>query len=102
MKRNRLLRDRSRQLRKDQTPAEARLWRELRNRRFVGFKFRRQHAIGPFIADFYCPEAGLIIELDGESHFGRADYDRQRQEWLESRSLKVLQFFNNDIPTNLD
>ncbi|WP_435008565.1 endonuclease domain-containing protein [Tundrisphaera lichenicola] len=93
---------RARQLRKDQTTAESRLWHELRNRRFVGYKFRRQHLLGPFIADFYCHAARLVIELDGESHFGREEQDRRRQDWLESHGLKVLRFFNNDIPANLD
>jgi very-short-patch-repair endonuclease len=95
-------RSRARQLRKDQTPAEARLWHELRNRRFVGYKFRRQQPIGPFIADFYCHSAGLVIELDGESHLGREEYDQRRQDWLEDHGFKVLRFYNNDIPANLD
>src|SRR5436305_562887 len=95
-------RSRARQLRKDQTSAEARIWRELRYRRFAGYKFRRQHPIGPFIADFYCHEARLVIEFDGESHLGREDYDRRRQDWLEAHGYKVLRFYNNDIPANLD
>jgi very-short-patch-repair endonuclease len=95
-------RSRARRLRKDQTPAESRLWFELRNRRFVGHKFRRQHPLGPYVADFYCHEAALIIELDGESHLGRETYDRQRQDWLEAQGFKVLRFYNNDIPANLD
>ena len=102
MKHDPTLKRSSRQLRKARTPAESRLWHELRNRRFAGHKFRRQHAIGPFIADFYCADAGLVVELDGESHLGHEAYDRDRQDWLESRGLKVLRFFNNDIPANLD
>ncbi len=94
--------DRACQLRKAQTPAESRLWHELRNRRFVGYKFRRQHPVGPYIADFYCHDANLIIELDGESHLGQEQYDRRRQEWLEVQGFKVLRFYNNDIPANLD
>ncbi len=84
MNSDRTLKTRSRRLHKEQTPAETQPWRELRNRRFVGYKFRRQHAIGPYMADFYYHDAGLIVELDGESHFGRDGYDRKRQEWLES------------------
>ncbi len=94
--------DRARRLRKTPTTAEVRLWSELRNRRFVGFKFRRQHPIGPYFADFYCHEASLVVELDGESHFGRDDYDAGRQAWLEGQGLMVLRFYNNDIPANLD
>jgi very-short-patch-repair endonuclease len=94
--------DRARQLRKVQTPAESRLWYELRNRRFVGYKFRRQHPVGPYVADFYCHEATLIVELDGESHLGQEEYDRRRQDWLEVQGFKVLRFYNNDIPANLD
>ena len=93
---------RARRLRKDQTPAESRLWYELRNRRFVGYKFRRQHPVKPFIADFYCHEAALVIEMDGESHLGRETYDRRRQDCWEAHGLKILRFYNNDIPANLD
>jgi very-short-patch-repair endonuclease len=102
MKRDPILKARSRQLRRDSTPAEARLWKELRNRRFAGIKFRRQHPIGLFIADIYCPDATLIIELDGESHLGHEQADRSRREWLESRGMKVLRFWNGDVYDNLD
>ena len=52
--------------------------------------------------DFYCHAASLVIELDGESHLGREGYDRRRQDWLEAHDFKVLRFYNNDIPANLD
>src|SRR4051794_24074383 len=90
-------RARARALRRDSTPAEQILWRELRNRRFVGFKFRRQQSIGPFIADFYCAASALIIELDGESHLGKEQPDKDRQDWFEAQGFKVLRFWNNEV-----
>jgi len=71
MRQNARQRDRARVLRRNSTPAEVILWRDLRNRRFDGHKFRRQRPIGPFIADFYCAALALVIELDGDSHLGK-------------------------------
>jgi very-short-patch-repair endonuclease len=102
VKRNPLQKSRSRHLRRNATPAEHRLWYHLRDRRFVGFKFRRQHAIGPYIVDYYCAEGCLVIELDGDSHTGREESDRARQHWLESHGLKVLRFWNLDLSESLD
>src|SRR5260370_20311655 len=62
------LADLARELRERQTPAEALLWQLLRNRRLLGFKFRRQHQFGDYIADFYCHEARMVIECDGSAH----------------------------------
>ena len=71
---------RRRALRRSPTDAEAALWCELRNRRLAGFKFRRQHACGPYILDFYCPEAALAIELDRGRHYEdvTSEYDERR------------------------
>src|SRR5687767_1293197 len=92
----------AREMRHPQTPAEATLWRALRNRR-TGFKFRRQHPIYRFIIDFYCAEAKLLIEIDGESHLEPAqeEYDRARTEYLEKLGYKVIRFTNNDVRYNI-
>ena len=81
---------------------ESLLWKALRGRRFAGFKFRRQHPIGRYIVDFYCAAAQLVIELDGVTHRDRAHIDRDRQEWLEERGLKVLRCHNEELYENFD
>jgi very-short-patch-repair endonuclease len=93
---------RSRELRHPQTPAEATLWRHLRNRNF-GYKFRRQHPIDRFIIDFYCAEAKLCIEIDGSSHFEKeqGEYDKARTEILEELGYQVIRFTNNDVRYNI-
>ena len=71
------LKNRARRLRHAQTDAESRLWARLRARQICGAKFRRQHSIGPFIADFCCVEYGLVVELDGGQHASHADADAE-------------------------
>jgi very-short-patch-repair endonuclease len=90
--------ERRRQLRRRSTDAEAVLWRHLRDSR-LGAKFRRQHSIGPFIVDFYCPAARLVIELDGGQHYEDADaqYDRWRTAELERHRARVLRFPNDVV-----
>jgi very-short-patch-repair endonuclease len=83
------------------TEVERKLWYDLRGRRFLGWKFRRQHAIGPFIADFACIEAKLVIELDGGQHVDSAR-DERRTAYLESQGWSVLRFWNNEIIENYD
>jgi very-short-patch-repair endonuclease len=87
----------ARVLRHDSTLAERRLWRALRSHRLGGLKFRRQAPLGPFIADFYCATAALVIELDGVSHIDTADADARRDEWMRARGLHVLRFTNGDV-----
>jgi len=89
----------ARQLRKNQTAAEEMLWRLLRNRRLLGFKFRRQHQIGDYIADFYCHEANLVIECDGPSHEPneRWHHDQDRDAYMLSQGLSVLRFSNHRV-----
>ncbi len=84
----------SRNLRRDATLGERRLWKLLRNREFAGYKFRRQHKLfHRFIADFYCRQLKLIVEIDGSSHDeSRYDADRKRQRFLEDKGLTVLRF----------
>lgn len=93
---------RARELRQPQTPAEATLWRHLRNRN-LGYKFRRQHPIDRFIIDFYCAKAKLCIEIDGSSHFEteQEEYDKARTEILEELGYQVVRFKNNDVKYNI-
>ncbi|RSK48933.1 endonuclease domain-containing protein [Hymenobacter rigui] len=85
-----------RTLRSNLTPAEALLWKALQRSQLAGRKFRRQHGIGPYIVDFYCPAEKLVVELDGAGHFtasGEAQ-DQERDAYLGSLGLKVLRFEN--------
>jgi very-short-patch-repair endonuclease len=92
----------AREMRHPQTPAEATLWRVLRNRQ-TGFKFRRQHPISRFIIDLYCAEAKLLIEVDGESHLEmkQKEYHQARTEYLEELGYKVIRFTNDDVRYNV-
>ncbi|MCX6738786.1 MAG: endonuclease domain-containing protein [Candidatus Parcubacteria bacterium] len=90
-----------RQLRSEATPQEIILWSRLKNNQ-LGFKFRRQHSFGKYIADFYCSEKRLIIEIDGSQHLEQERYDRERTKFFESLGLKVLRFWNSEINTNLE
>ena len=91
-------------LRKSLTPAEAFLWRHIQNRKLEGRKFRRQNSIENYIADFYCPEEKLVIELDGQGHFNEIarDFDRLRTEALNNLGLSVIRFENKIVFENLD
>jgi very-short-patch-repair endonuclease len=93
----------ARNLRKSETPAEKKLWEELRNRKLLGCKFRRQHALGYFIADFYCHELPLVIELDGRHHNEKyqKQYDENRDFSMELSGVKVLRFSNDEILKNI-
>ncbi|HKB71965.1 MAG TPA: endonuclease domain-containing protein [Thermoanaerobaculia bacterium] len=94
----------ARGLRRDQTAEERLLWKALRGRRFVGFKFRRQHPVGPFVVDFFCLERKLAIELDGGGHAGdtAVAHDRERTSWLAKQSVRELRFWNTDVHGNLE
>src|SRR5215471_5963565 len=96
------LADLARELRTNQTPAEDLLWHLLRDRRLLGFKFRRQHQFGDYVADFYCHEARLIIECDGSVHDSNAQWqhDQNRDAYTTSRGLRVLRFRNDQILEN--
>jgi very-short-patch-repair endonuclease len=96
------IRSRARAMRKEQTPAEATLWSRLRDGRLNGLKFRRQHPIGPFIADFYYPAGKLVIELDGGGHLNQQEYDAARTDWLNSQGCRVLRFTNDEVRFRLD
>jgi very-short-patch-repair endonuclease len=92
----------ARQLRKNPTDAERRLWSRLRAGQLAGCKFRRQAPIGRFIFDFVCYEESLIIELDGGQHAVRTREDDQRTAWLNSQGFQVVRFWNNLIFEDLD
>ena len=89
----------ARKLRKTPTDAEKRLWAKLREKQMDGFRFRRQHPIGPHVVDFFCPEAKLIVEVDGGQHTAEGDADRTR--WLESAGYRIIRFWNNDVLGNM-
>lgn len=95
-------RHRERSLRRQQTEAEHALWQRVRNRRLLGRKFRRQHRIGRFVADFVCLEAGLIVELDGSQHLDRDAHDAARTRWLETQGFHVIRFWNDDVLLRMD
>jgi very-short-patch-repair endonuclease len=88
---------RARELRRDQTDVEKRLWRMLSNRQLGGFKFRRQLPIDRYFADFACVEARLVVELDGGQHGDRVAYDEQRTRVLEGCGWRVLRFWNHQV-----
>lgn len=85
------------------TPAEKLFWSKVSNRQFYNLKFRRQHGIGPYIADFYCSEKRLIVEIDGDSHFNEMNIakDRVRTKYLESFGYNVIRYNNLDVIKNI-
>jgi len=90
----------ARNLRHSQTSAERKLWLLLRDRRLAGFKFRRQHPVGPFVVDFCCTEAKVIVELDGGHHALTHDSDTARSGYLAGQGHRVLRFWNNEVLGN--
>jgi len=84
------------------TDAERKLWEALRDRRLDGFKFRRQHPLGPYVLDFFDEAHGLVVEVDGGQHGDNAEVDAVRTAWLEQQGCRVLRFWNNDVLTNVD
>ena len=90
----------TRTLRRTQTPTEAIIWQNLRSKQ-RGYKVRRQQPIGPFIVDFYIPQARLIIEIDGLIHIEQQDNDRERQELLEQLGLRFLRFSTAQVELHL-
>ena len=91
--------ERARGLRRNMTDAEQAVWYRLRNRALGGYRFRRQHDIGPYIADFVCFAQRLIIELDGGQHAGSSS-DERRDISLKAQGFRVLRIWNNDLFTN--
>ena len=89
----------AKQLRKNSTRAEKILWQLLRNRKLEGYKFRRKHPIGEYVADFYCHQSRLVIEFDGEVHDNedQKKYDSETDEFMEGLGLKILRIKNEDL-----
>ena len=96
------LKERSRDLRRNTTVPEQKLWAILRSRQLAGLKFRRQVVFGPFIVDFYCEAAKLVVEVDGESHVGQIEADERRAAYLTGRGLRVLRVTNDDVLRDID
>jgi len=98
------LNDRRKQLRRNLTPAEAFLWTFLQKSKLDGRKFRRQHSIGPYIADFYCPECRVIVELDGQVHSGVLAQERDftRSDYFRSLGIRVIRFENRLVFENIE
>ncbi len=98
-----ILKQRRRDLRRNQTDAEKTFWAHVRNKQFMGLKLFRQYSIGPYILDFYCPKKKLAIELDGGGHNenDQSEYDAVRTEYLKTREIDVMRFWNNDVLQNI-
>ncbi len=101
---HRYLKERRRELRNNLTPAEASLWKALQNKQLEGRKFRRQHSVGNYILDFYCPAEQLAVELDGAGHFTAAgiEADRVRDKFLGELGITVLRFENRQVFEQLE
>ena len=93
---------RAAEFRREPTPAEAKLWAYLKGAKLNGVRFRRQHAIGNFIADFCSIKAKLVIELDGSQHIEQEEYDSERTELLKNQGYRVLRFWNKDVINDIE
>ena len=93
---------RARNLRENMTNAENILWNRIRNNQLLGFRFKAQHPVAGFIADFYCHKAKLVIEADGLIHQTRKEYDMDRDNVFNDLGLTVIRFSNQEIENNLD
>jgi very-short-patch-repair endonuclease len=83
------------------TISEVLLWNELKQKKMLGYDFDRQRPIGNFIVDFYCKELSLAIEIDGDTHFDRYDYDEERQTVLENKGVHFLRFDDTEVKMNM-
>ena len=92
----------AKELHRNMTPAEAKLWSHLRANQMKDVHFRNQHAIGDYVVDFCAVRKKLIIELDGGQHIDQEEYDADRTAFLESQGYRVLRFWNNDVMNNMD
>jgi len=90
----------AKRLRRETTPPERVLWSRLKRRQLDGLRFRRQHPLGPYVADFYCHDARLIVEVDGRSHQGeRIDRDRDRDDWMADLGILTLRYSARQVTT---
>jgi len=110
MRTTKIARQLARELRNNQTLAEIKLWQHLRDRQFMGLKFLRQHPIFMivdevkrfFIADFYCHELFLVVEVDGDIHRKQHDYDEMRTQLLKNKRMNVIRFSNDEVLKNIN
>ena len=94
---------RSRELRHSMSIPERTLWKLLRRKNITGLRFRRQHPLGPYIADFYCHEAAMVVEIDGQSHSGvRKEHDDRRDRWMAERGLTIVRFTASEMTRDPD
>ena len=93
---------RARELRQEMTPAEKLLWNCLRNKQLHGLKFRRQHPLGPFVADFYCAARRLVVEIDGDIHDLQPERDAARTEQFEQYGYRVIRFRNEQVLNDIE
>ena len=96
------LKQTARKLRNKSTGGERLFWKYVKGKQFLGFSFDRQSIIGNYIADFYCAKAKVIIEIDGDSHIGKEEYDAKRDEYFKSLGLTVIHIDSLDVWYNLD
>ena len=95
------MRARAKKLRREMTPAEKSLWKELRTNKLNGLHFRRQQIVHGYFADFYCHQYELIVELDGGVHELQKEYDSEREEYLIALGFRIIRFTNEEITRNL-
>jgi len=93
---------RARSLRKNLTDAERKLWRRLRSRQLLAYKFRRQFPIGPYVVDFVCLERRLIVEVDGGQHAEQRRRDEKRAAYLREQGFRVDRFWNNQVLNEME
>ena len=96
--------EKRRSLRNNMSPTETLVWSRLRYNQVLGYKFRRQSSVGPYVLDFYCPALKLAVEIDGDSHFvaGAIEYDQRRQAFIESFGIHFLRFTNREVNHKLE
>lgn len=92
----------ARTLRKNMTLSEILLWQQIKGKQFLGFDFHRQKPILDYVVDFYCPKLKLVIEIDGDTHIGKEQEDKVRQERIEALGLHVLRYSDLEVKTNMD
>jgi very-short-patch-repair endonuclease len=92
----------ARKLRKDMTLAEILLWKEIKGKKVLGYDFHKQKPIDEYVVDSYCPRLKLVLEIDGDSHEGKEESDKIRQEKLESKGLTILRYWDSDVKNNVD
>lgn len=97
-----VIQQRAQELRQRMTPAEQILWQRLRRKQLHGLKFRRQHPLGPYIVDFYCPECRLVVEVDGAVHREQEGPDEARTAQLEAYGYRVVRFRNEEVIEHID